>query len=96
MGQQGLILEEEEEDEPIPPVEPGVEPAKITKEGDLGLPFSTEMEVPSFVRSVKDDKGRRRLYVENFSTCSVTGKRKLIGLSELDVSRDIVDFVYVT
>lgn len=38
----------------------------------------------------------RRLYIQNYLTDPVTKKRRLIGLSELDVTRDIVDFTFVT
>ena len=34
--------------------------------------------------------------MQNFAEDSITGKRRLVGLSELDVSRDVMDFKYIT
>lgn len=36
------------------------------------------------------------LTVQNFAEDSVTGRRRLVGLSELDVSRDVMDFKFIT
>jgi hypothetical protein len=34
--------------------------------------------------------------IQNFAEDSITGRRRLVGLSELDVSRDIMDFKFLT
>ena len=73
-----------------------VQPGKMSREGDIKFSFSRELEVPSFIRGEEDENGRRRLYVQNFDTCRTTGKRRLIGLSELDVGRDVVKLKYFT
>jgi hypothetical protein len=62
-----------------------------------GLPINTNQPtVPVGITSAKDPKGRRRMYVQNFYEHPVTGKRQLIGVSELDVSRDVVDLSFIT
>jgi hypothetical protein len=50
------------------------------------------MHKPTFLFSLSG----RRLFVQNFDDDTVTGKRRLVGLSELDVSRDVMDFKYIT
>jgi hypothetical protein len=62
-----------------------------------GLPIdSNQPTVPVGITSAKDPKGRRRMYVQNFYEHPVTGKRQLLGVSELDVSRDVVDLSFIT
>jgi hypothetical protein len=68
----------------------------MSREGDVKFDFSRPLEVPSFVKGEPDEKGRRRLFVQNFEHCQTTGKRRLIGLSELDVGRDVVKLKYIT
>ena len=34
--------------------------------------------------------------IQNFVEDSVTGRRSVVGLSELDVSRDVLDFKFIT
>jgi hypothetical protein len=50
------------------------------------------MAKPPVVASAR----RRMLMVQNFAEDSITGRRRLVGLSELDVSRDILDFKFIT
>lgn len=50
------------------------------------------MHKPNFLFVI----GGRRLVVQNFVDDPVTGKRRLVGLSELDVSRDVMDLKYIT
>lgn len=38
----------------------------------------------------------RRLAIQNFAEDPLTGRRRLVGLSELDVSRDVMDFKFIT
>ena len=73
-----------------------VVPGKMSREGDIKFAFSRKLIVPSFVKGEPDDFGRRRLFVQNFETCPISGKRRLIGLSELDVGRDVVKLKYFT
>lgn len=73
-----------------------MKPGKMSREGDVKFGFSRDLEVPGFIKGEADENGRRRLYVQNFETCPSTGKRRLLGLSELDVGRDVVKLKYVT
>lgn len=72
------------------------------KTGDMdasgGLPIkSNQPTIPLGITSTTDPKtGRRRMYVQNFVDHPVSGKRQLIGVSELDVSRDVVDLTFIT
>ena len=68
----------------------------MSREGDVKFSFSRPLEVPSFIRGEEDENGRRRLFVQNYETCPTSGKRRLIGLSELDVGRDVVKLKYFT
>ena len=76
------------------PVE--METGKVDREGNVGLDFNQKMQVPSIITQKKDKTGKRKLYLQNFEICKVTDKRRLVGLSELDVSRDILDVTFVT
>ena len=38
----------------------------------------------------------RKLAIQNFAEDPLTGRRRLVGLSELDVSRDVMDFKFIT
>ena len=71
-----------------------METKKISREGEVGLKFSDKIMVPDTISQELD--GRRRLYIMNYHVNSQTGKRRLIGLSELDVTRDVMDFTFVT
>ena len=73
-----------------------METEKISREGDVKIGFNQPMQVPGIIKQDKDKDGRRRLFVQSFDTCPVTHRRKLVGLSELDVSRDILDVTFVT
>lgn len=67
-----------------------VKTGEVTREGDVGIKFSEPCDVPAFV--IKDG----RLLLSSYDLDSKTGVRKLVGVSELDVSRDVVDFDFVT
>jgi hypothetical protein len=73
-----------------------METDKISREGDVGIKFNQDMQVPDVIDTKKDEDGRRRLYVQNYEVCPITKRRRLVGLSELDVSRDIMDVSFVT
>jgi len=91
------VTDEEIEQEPEPePKELKMKTGKIDREGSVGIDFNQPTQVPDFVRGQADENGRRRLYLLNYGFSTVAGKRKLIGLAELDVSRDLVDFSLVT
>lgn len=34
--------------------------------------------------------------IQNFANDPISGRRRLVGLSELDVSRDVIDFNFLT
>jgi hypothetical protein len=72
-----------------------VKTGKVTREGGLGINTNQPVLVPDFL-SKKNKSGARRLYIQNFEINPSTGKRQLLGLSELDVSRDVVDLSFVT
>lgn len=57
--------------------------------GVNAIKSSVKMTVPAV-------QTRRLLTVQNFAEDSVTGRRRLVGLSELDVSRDVMDFKFIT
>lgn len=44
----------------------------------------------------EDAQGVKRLLAQNFVECSKTGKRRLIGLSEIDLARDLLNFQLLT
>ena len=67
----------------------------MNRMGGIGLNFSQPLQVPDLVKST-DAAGKRRLYIQNFKVHPVTKQRQLIGVSQLDVNRDIVDFDFVT
>jgi len=73
-----------------------VKPGKMSREGDVKFSFSRPLEVPGFIKGEEDSLGRRRLFIQNFVDCPNSGKRRLIGLSELDVGRDVVKLKYFT
>lgn len=73
-----------------------LETKKISREGDVGLEFNHKMRVPEIITQKPTKDSKQRLLVQSFSTCPVTQKRRLVGLSELDVSRDIMDVTFVT
>ena len=73
-----------------------METDKISREGDVQIKFNQEIRVPNFIVNDKDKQGKRHLYVQHFATCPATNKRRLVGLSELDVSRDLIDVSFVT
>jgi len=54
------------------------------------------MMVPDFIGRRRLSDGTQQIFIQNYEEHPITGRRQLIGLSELDVSRDIVDFVFVT
>ena len=68
----------------------------MSREGDVKFSFSRPLEVPGFIKGEEDSYGRRRLFIQNFVDCPNSGKRRLIGLSELDVGRDVVKLKYFT
>jgi len=51
---------------------------------------------PSALMSDAGPGKRARMLVENFDEDPSTGRRRLVGLSELDAGRDLVDFSFVT
>jgi hypothetical protein len=63
-----------------------------------GLPINTNQKtVPLDITGSTDpNTGRRRMFVKNFYDHPVTGKRQLLGVSELDVQRDVVDLTFIT
>jgi len=95
----GTTSEPEEVVEEEPTVDEG--PMKV-KTGDMdasgGLPInSNQKTVPLGITGSTDPKtGRRRMFVTNFFDHPVTGKRQLLGVSELDVQRDVVDLTFIT
>lgn len=91
----------EEQEKKVDPADPEfgdvfVKPGKMSREGDVKFDFSRPLHVPGFIKGEADENGRRRLYIQNFENCPQTGKRRLLGLSELDVGRDVVKLKYVT
>jgi hypothetical protein len=68
---------------------------QITRKGRLSLQFNQEMIVPALI-ILDDSKGVKRLLAQNFVQCSKTGKRRLVGLSEIDPARDLLDFQLLT
>ena len=73
-----------------------METKEISREGDVDIEFNDPIIVPDTISLVDKVDGRRRLYIQNFGTCPSTGNRRLLGLSELDVSRDIMSVNLVT
>jgi len=55
---------------------------------------NVKMSPPPFVSKWRGKT--RKLMVQNFEDDPTTGRRRLVGLSELDVSRDVVDFKFIT
>lgn len=81
------------EDESVPEIKSKdveVKIDKINRKGALAMNFNQDMLVPALV--VGSSKGVTRLMVESFFDCPTTGKRRLIGLSEIDLARDLLDF----
>lgn len=85
------VPEEDEEANAAPEVETG----KLSREGALPIKMSAPCEVPD-IFSTTDANGNRRLYIQNFIEHPVTGKRQLVGVAELDVTRDVVSLDFVT
>lgn len=85
------VPEEDEEANAAPEVETG----KLSREGALPIKMSAPCEVPD-IFSTTDASGNRRLYIQNFVEHPVTGKRQLVGVAELDVTRDVVSLDFVT
>ena len=73
-----------------------METKKISREGDVDIQFNQKMQVPDIIKQDKDKDGRRKLFIQSFITCPTTNRRRLVGLSELDVTRDILDVTFVT
>jgi hypothetical protein len=74
-------------------------PVKITPEtnasGGYDQGFNQPLDTPGLSEG-EDAAGRRRLYIQNYEEDPYTGKRMLVGLAELDVSRDVMDFSFIT
>jgi len=60
------------------------------RNGECKVGSNVKIHKPDFLR-----KGRQ-LMVQNFAEDTMTGRRRLVGLSELDVSRDVMDFKFMT
>ena len=91
--------EPEEEVEEAPKEDLGPMKVKTGKmDASGGLPIKpNQPTVPLGITGSKDPKtGRRRLFVQNFIDHPVTGRRQLLGVSELDVQRDVVDLTFIT
>jgi len=58
--------------------------------GKNSMKSNTPMNDPPFA------KNRRMLLVQNFEEDPISGRRRLVGLSQLDVSRDVMDFKFIT
>lgn len=58
--------------------------------GQTRLGSNVKMHKPAFL------KRGRKLMIQNFVDDPMSGRRRLVGLSELDVSRDVMDFKYIT
>lgn len=69
-----------------------------TMDASGGLPINSNQPTePLGITSSTDPKtGRRRMYIQNFYDHPTTGKRQLLGVSEIDVSRDVVDLTFIT
>ena len=63
-----------------------------TRSGGCGLRSNVAMYRPAFLTS----RNSRKLAIQNFAEDPHTGRRRLVGLSELDVSRDVMDFKFIT
>ena len=64
----------------------------MNRMGDSAMKSNVKMAPNPLVTS----KSRRMLMVQNFVDDAVTGRRRLVGLSELDVSRDVMDVKFIT
>ena len=73
-----------------------METDKVTREGDVALKFNQKMVVPAVITGKKPTGRKQRALLQRFDTCPATNKRRLVGLSELDVSRDVLDVTFVT
>ena len=69
---------------------------RVDREGAYQIDFSDPTKVPDFVMGTDKVDGRRRLYLINYREHPTTRARTLVGLGELDVTRDLVDFAVVT
>lgn len=63
-----------------------------SRSGGCGLRSNVRMYRPAFLRFGRS----RKLAIQNFAEDPITGRRRLVGLSELDVSRDVMDFNFIT
>jgi len=68
----------------------------MDSEGHLNINVNQPTVPLGFTSTTDPKSGRRRMYIQNFYDHPVTGKRQLIGVSELDVSRDVVDLTFIT
>jgi hypothetical protein len=60
------------------------------RNGECKLNSNVEIHQPDFLQ-----KGRK-LMIQNFVEDPLSGRRRLVGLSELDVARDVMDFKFMT
>ena len=65
---------------------------KQTRSGENKMSSNVEFGDPPVVQA----KNRRMLMVQNFEQDPMTGRRRLVGLSELDVSRDVMGVQFIT
>jgi len=72
-----------------------VKPAPMDASGKAGVKSNQKM-MPLGISQSTDPTGRRRLFIQNFYEHPVTGKRQLLGVSELDVQRDVMDLQFIT
>lgn len=65
---------------------------EMNRMGDSAMKSNVPMAPSPLITNTK----KRMLMVQNFVDDSVTGRRRLVGLSELDVSRDVMDVKFIT
>jgi len=65
------------------------------RNGGVKIESNVPTHAPDFFQT-KPKEGSKRLLVQNFDDDVFTGRRRLVGLSELDVSRDVMDFKFIT
>jgi len=63
-----------------------------TRSGENKMKSNVEFGEPPVVKS----RNGRMLMVQNFVDDPMTGRRRLVGLSELDVSRDVMGVQFIT
>lgn len=91
--------EEEVEVEEAPVEDLGPMKVKTGKmDASGGLPIKPNQPTVDLgiASSVDPKTGRRRLFIQNFYEHPVTGRRQLLGVSELDVQRDVMDLTFIT